>query len=102
MSTTTFEISPYMSTYLVAFVVSKFTCTVGEPITNNITHSVCSNPDTHMDRQLANKNSAELMQSLENFTNILYNASGLTKMDQVAIPDFSAGAMENWGLVTYR
>jgi aminopeptidase N len=36
---------------------------------------------------------------MEGFTNISFE---FDKLDQAAIPDFSAGAMENWALVTYR
>lgn len=40
-----------------------------------------------------------LEQAMENYTGIPY---ALDKLDQVAVPDFYFGAMENWGLITYR
>jgi aminopeptidase N len=41
-----------------------------------------------------------LLNAIEDF--LLDLKYPMPKMDEVAVPDFSAGAMENWGLTTYR
>lgn len=91
-----------MSTYLIAFIVSDFNCTHGNPIDTDVPHGVCSTKDSINERALAVEYGPQIMQALEGMTGLKYKDQGLGKMDQVAIPDFSAGAMENWGLVTYR
>jgi aminopeptidase N len=41
-----------------------------------------------------------ILKYFETFTGIKYDDK--MKVDQIALPDFAAGAMENWGLITYR
>lgn len=41
----------------------------------------------------------KVLAQMGKYTDIPY---ALDKMDQVAVPDFNFGAMENWGMVTYR
>jgi hypothetical protein len=91
-----------MSTYLIAFVVSDFTCTEGEDLEPGVAYAVCSRDEAKDTREIAVEVGPKLTKVLEEFTGIKYSESTITKMDQFAIPDFSAGAMENWGLLTYR
>jgi len=85
-----------MSTYLVAFVVSEFK-SVAKP--ENSTLNVWGRPEVVSHGKYAQDIGVELINELQNITGINYT---LPKLDLVGIPDFSMGAMENWGLATFR
>ncbi|KAK5622078.1 hypothetical protein CRENBAI_010904 [Crenichthys baileyi] len=86
-----------MSTYLVAFVVANFT-SVSSNATGT-TVSVYSIPEKKEQTGFALATASKLLQFYNRFFEIEYP---LKKLDLVAIPDFLAGAMENWGLITFR
>ncbi|KAJ8960559.1 hypothetical protein NQ318_013848 [Aromia moschata] len=90
-----------MPTYLVALVISEFTCTSGATIDNTTTSQVCSRDETKDLRDLAVDVGPKFLNALSALTGYNYS-NDMSKMDQVAIPDFAPGAMENWALVTYR
>ncbi|KAL2092098.1 hypothetical protein ACEWY4_011896 [Coilia grayii] len=92
-----FEKSVTMSTYLVAFIVANLSS-----VSRNVSGtqvSVYAVPDKKDQVQYALDSAADLLQFYNKFFDIDYP---LKKLDMVAIPDFLAGAMENWGLITFR
>ena len=97
--TSIFKPTPRMSTYLLAFVVGNFK---GKTVTNEngvkIT-SYCSLAQDDSTLDFANEVAARSLEYYDEKFGVKYP---LEKLDQVGIPDFEAGAMENWGLVTYR
>ncbi len=92
---TDFDVSVPMSTYLLAWVVSDFEHVSSEGGRFN----TWARRDIVSGAWLSQSTGQEALQLLGEWTGIPY---ALPKTDQFAIPDFDAGAMENWGLVTYR
>lgn len=93
-----YEKSVKMSTYLVAFVVSKFQY-VEETRSNNVKFRIWSSPSSLDQTALAKDMGPKILEFFEGYFNVKFP---LPKQDMIAIPDFGAGAMENWGLITYR
>ncbi|KAH8310081.1 hypothetical protein KR067_001764 [Drosophila pandora] len=93
-----FEKSLHMSTYLVAYSVNDF---------SHITSSLKDGP---VFRTWARPNAipqcrfaATFGPKVLNFYEELFEIKfPLTKIDQIAVPDFETHAMENWGLVIYK
>lgn len=97
--TSHFKSTPRMSTYLLAWVIGKLH---GKTVKNKhgveITTYCALNQDLNT-VDFANEVAARSLEFYDDNFGIPYP---LAKLDQVALPDFEAGAMENWGLVTYR
>ncbi|ORY53935.1 hypothetical protein LY90DRAFT_670288 [Neocallimastix californiae] len=92
-----FANSVKMSTYLVAFVVSDFDSISTEE--NGFPVSVYTRPDQIEYAKLALRTASKVLKYYEKIYKIPY---ALPKLDLIAIPDFATGAMENWGLITFR
>ncbi len=96
---TTFETTPIMSTYLLAFVTGEMHSVEAKTKSGQLvrTWGTVAQPLNFM--QYANDEGVKILEFFEEYFGTPFP---LPKADQVALPDFESGAMENWGLVTYR
>lgn len=96
---TTFATTPRMSTYLLAWVygdLHKKTAHTASGVEVNVYATPAQTPAS-LDFALDHA-----VKSIEFFDDYFGTPYPLPKSDHVALPDFSSGAMENWGLITYR
>uniref|UniRef100_A0A672KZS2 Aminopeptidase n=1 Tax=Sinocyclocheilus grahami TaxID=75366 RepID=A0A672KZS2_SINGR len=96
---TTFAPTEVMSTYLLAFIVSDFGFI--EQNTDKLQIRIFARQEAINAGQgeYALNVTGPILKFFEKYYNVPYP---LPKSDQIALPDFNAGAMENWGLITYR
>uniref|UniRef100_A0A8C4T928 Endoplasmic reticulum aminopeptidase 1-like n=1 Tax=Erpetoichthys calabaricus TaxID=27687 RepID=A0A8C4T928_ERPCA len=87
-----------MSSYLVAFVVSDF-ASRSAMSTRGIKVSVFAPSEQISQTEHALHIGVKILEFFEEYFQIPYPIS---KLDLVAIPNFESGAMENWGLITFR
>jgi aminopeptidase N len=98
----TFKKTPIMSTYLLAFIVGEIEYIEKICKLESGKHVRCriyTLPGQKEDGLFALELCVKVLKYYSEFFEIDYV---LDKLDMIAIPDFAAGAMENWGLITYR
>lgn len=98
--TTTFEPTPPMASYLLAFVISDFVHISNEAtkLDNETLQRIWIRPDSAGRAQYALINSVNALKVLEEHVDFKYE---MPKIDSVGVPK-RPNAMENWGLITYR
>ncbi len=97
-SVTTFERTPHMSTYLLAFVFGEMDFLEGVT-KQGVTVRTYATPDNVKFTRFALETGIKILEFYDDYFGIPYP---LAKCDMIALPDFASGAMENWGCITYR
>lgn len=96
--TTTFEITPKMSTYLLAFVTGDVKYKESKTKDGVVVRAYAT-PDKLEFVDFALEVAVKCLDFYNDYFGIPYP---LKKCDLLALPDFAAGAMENWGCITFR
>ncbi len=92
-----FEKTPIMSTYLIYLGVGEFEYLTGK--IGKVQIRVITTKGNKSKGKYSLDLGKKLLSSYEKYFGIKYP---LPKLDLIAIPDFAAGAMENWGAITFR
>jgi len=112
---TEFEPTVKMSTYLKAFAIVDFGSVHHKSPITNTDHELFARTELIGEKDQADTDidttnvmwfpmecTGRTTDMLGHMLGVEYPGMGVDKADQIALPDFDAGAMENWGLVTYR
>ncbi|HEV2402897.1 MAG TPA: M1 family metallopeptidase [Candidatus Saccharimonadales bacterium] len=95
---TTFETTPRMSTYLLAFVYGEMGYKEAKT-KHGVTVRTYATPDNVEFTSFALDIAVRCLDFYDDYFGIPYP---LPKCDLIGLPDFASGAMENWGCITFR
>ena len=99
LTTTSFQPSVPMVTYLACFIVCNFEYAEKVSEKHGTRFRVYATPAQRQRVEYSLKVGANITDFFTDYYDLPYP---LPKQDMIAIPDFVSGAMEHWGLITYR
>ena len=94
-----FETTPRMSSYLLAFAVGDMQGITAKTKNGTLVGVYATKAHPESNLEFALDIAVRCIEFYEEYYGVKYP---IPQSLHVALPDFSAGAMENWGLVTYR
>jgi aminopeptidase N len=93
-----YQDTPYMSSYLLAFVISRYVYKEGDTSSSGVQFKIWSRKSVSEQTLLIAELGPKILNFYDHHFNIPYP---LPKIDMAAIQNFGANGMENWGLITF-